>query len=306
MRQSTKAILLGGVAVLSWSTVATAFKIALSQMSVFETLLIASLTALAGFTIVMTAERRWHELITVSRRDMLTMILGGVINPAVYYLVLFESYDLLPAQIAQPINYIWPILLLVLLAVFRNQRVPARKYIGMAISLAGVAVISLGGKEISGSLSLPGLLLGALSALLWASYWMINDSLKQRVSQSVSLWTGFASGSVILLAASLFVNVSITSYAALLSGVYVGLFEIAVPFACFGMAIRITDNPALINQMCYLAPFMSLFLIHMVLGEPIVATTYIGLLLIVGGIVYNTYFADQTKIQPVTQQNNIE
>lgn len=306
MRQSTKAILLGGVAVLSWSTVATAFKIALSQMSVFETLLIASLTALAGFTVVMTAEQRWHELKSVSRRDMLTMMLGGMINPAIYYLVLFESYDLLPAQIAQPINYIWPILLLVLLAVFRNQRVPARKYIGMAISLAGVAVISLGGKEISGTLSLPGLLLGAMSALLWASYWMINDSLKQRVSQSVNLWVGFASGSAILLAASLFVNVSIASYAALLSGIYVGLFEIAVPFACFGMAIRITDNPALINQMCYLAPFMSLFLIHMVLGEPIVATTYIGLLLIVGGIVFNTYFAETTKTESLSPQNNIE
>lgn len=295
MKQSNKAILLGGVAVLSWSTVATAFKIALSQLSVFETLLIASLTALIGFTAVMTVERRWHELRQVNRRDLGLMMLGGAINPTVYYLVLFESYDLLPAQIAQPINYIWPILLLLLLAVFRHKPVAPRKFIGMAVSLAGVATISLGGKEISGTISLPGLLLGALSALFWASYWMINDTLKDRVSQSLNLWTGFATGSAILLLASIFVPVSVTSWPALLSGVYVGMFEIAVPFACFGMAIRLTDNPALINQMCYLAPFMSLFLIHMVLGEPIMTTTYIGLILIVGGIVYNTYFAESAR-----------
>lgn len=64
-----------------------------------------------------------------------------------------------------------------------------------------------------------------------------------------------------------------------------------VPFICFGLAIRETDNPALINQMCYLSPFLSLFFISVVLGEPIMPTTIVGLVLIVGGLVYNEYFA---------------
>ena len=38
-------------------------------------------------------------------------ILLGNINPIVYYLVLFASYDLLPEQIAQSINYTWGIML---------------------------------------------------------------------------------------------------------------------------------------------------------------------------------------------------
>ena len=59
---------------------------------------------------------------------------------------------------------------------------------------------------------------------------------------------------------------------------------------CFGIAMRITTNPALINQLCYLSPFLSLFFIAMVLHEPIVITTYIGLVLIVVGIVFNEYF----------------
>lgn len=78
---------------------------------------------------------------------------------------------------------------------------------------------------------------------------------------------------------------------AILSGAYIGAFEMGVPFICFGMAIRTTDNPALINQMCYLSPFLSLFFISLILGETIVPTTYIGLCLIVGGLVYNQYFA---------------
>ena len=43
--------------------------------------------------------------------------------------------------------------------------------------------------------------------------------------------------------------------------------------------------------MCYLAPFLSLFIIAIVLGETIVPATYFGLALIVAGIVYNQYFA---------------
>ena len=71
---------------------------------------------------------------------------------------------------------------------------------------------------------------------------------------------------------------------------YVGAFEMGIPFICFGMAMRLTSNPALVNQLCYLSPFLSLFFIAVVLGEPVVLTTYVGLALIVLGIVFNQYF----------------
>ena len=66
--------------------------------------------------------------------------------------------------------------------------------------------------------------------------------------------------------------------------------RMAIPKQMNGMAMRITSNPALINQLCYLSPFLSLFFIALVLQEPIVVTTYIGLALIVAGIVFNEYF----------------
>ena len=64
-----------------------------------------------------------------------------------------------------------------------------------------------------------------------------------------------------------------------------------IPFICFGIAIRTTDNPALVNQLCFLAPFLSLFFVAMIVGETILPSTYIGLTLIVGGILYNQYLA---------------
>jgi drug/metabolite transporter (DMT)-like permease len=64
-----------------------------------------------------------------------------------------------------------------------------------------------------------------------------------------------------------------------------------IPFIFFGLAMRKTDNPTLINQLTYLSPFMSLFIISIVLGEKIVPTTMIGLALIVFGIIFNEYLA---------------
>ncbi len=284
-------MVLGAFAVLSWSTVATAFKIALEQLSVFEMVFVATATALAIFTVWMCVTRSWSVLRRLSPGVWSRFALLGLVAPVAYYLILFSAYDYLPAQIAQPLNYLWPIILAVLLAVFGHKPIPKAKYLGMVISLAGLVFISVGGKGITGTVSVLGIALALGSALLWATYWIINDSLKNEVSEGTSLFLTFLFGMIYCLIGSIFVPVSAMSMPALLSGMYIGAFEMGVPFICFGLAIRETDNPALINQMCYLSPFLSLFFISVVLGEPIMPTTIVGLVLIVGGLVYNEYFA---------------
>lgn len=290
MTKNSKSIVLAGIAVLSWATVATAFKIALMHLSVFCMLLIATVTAFLIYTVMMSVEKKWGELRRLPKDVMIKTALLGILNPVAYYLVLFWAYDLLPAQMAQPLNYAWPIVLLVLLAVFNHEKIPAKKYIGMVISVSGVVCISLGGGGVEGEVSVAGILLALFSAVLWASYWMFNNRLVGKVDATVALFLEFLTGSVVLLASGCFVGIEVDSMSGLLSGVYIGLFEMGIPFLTFGMALRITKNPALVNQMCYLSPFLSLFLIAMVLGEKIAPATYVGLVLIVVGLVYNQYF----------------
>ena len=290
MTGNAKSILLAGIAVLSWATVATAFKIALEYLTVYNMLLIATVTAMLVYAAMMTAEGKWKTLGSMPRRLLVETMGLGVLNPVVYYLVLFQAYDMLPAQVAQPVNYAWPIVLLVLLALFNHQPIPRGKYVGMAISVSGVACISLGGGGMEGPVSAGGVMMALLSAVLWASYWMLNDRLRDKVDTTVSLFLGFFAGSVVLLLWGAAVGIHVESIPGLLSGIYIGCFEMGIPFLTFGMALRITKNPALINQMCYLSPFLSLFLIAMILGEKIAPATYAGLALIVAGLVYNQYF----------------
>ena len=282
--------MLAGIAVLSWATVATAFKIALLHLTVYNMLLVATVTATMIYGIMMTIEGKWGRLRTMSCR-LLSETMGlGIVNPVVYYLVLFQAYDMLPAQVAQPVNYAWPIVLLVLLAIFNHESIPGLKYIGMAISVSGVAGISLGGGGVEGGVSVGGVMMALMSAVFWAVYWMLNNRLRDKVDTTVSLFLGFSAGSIVLLLAGCFIGIHVDSTAGLLSGMYIGCFEMGIPFLTFGMALRLTKNPALINQMCYLSPFLSLFLIAVVLGEKIAPATYAGLVLIVAGLVYNQYF----------------
>ena len=287
---------MASVAVLSWSTVATAFKVALSYLTHFEMLLVASFTSLAIFAVVLTVQRRWGAVKALPRQTWGYFALLGLLNPVAYYLVLFKSYDLLPAQVAQPVNYFWPIFLLVLLALFAKQRIPAKKYVGMFISLGGLVLISAGGGQM-GNLEISpfGLFLGLMSAVLWATYWMVNNKNSHKADATIACFMSFLFGSVYLAIGALFVGVNLHTLPGILSGMYVGAFEMGIPFICFGLAIRTTSNPALVNQLCYLSPFLSLFFVSTILGEQIVPTTYIGLSLIVAGIVFNEYFAKSKR-----------
>ena len=295
MTQDNKAIVYAAIAVLSWSTVASAFKIALRYLSSFELLLVASCTAFLVFLFTLLARNKWKGVKNLSASQWRWFALLGLLNPVTYYLVLFRAYDLLPAQVAQPVNYSWPILLLILLSLFAGQSIPKIKYVGMLLSLGGVVLISAGtGLSDKLEFSVTGFLLAFLSAFLWAGYWMVSNKRKE-VDAIIALTVTFFFGSAYLLIASLWMEPVVLPIQALLSGMYVGAFEIGIPFVCFGMAIQLTSNATLVNQMCYLSPFLSLFLIHLVLGEQIVWTTYAGLLLIVVGIIFNQYLAPRLK-----------
>lgn len=296
MTQDKQSVVFASLAVLSWSTVATAFKIALEYLSHFEMLLVASLSSLAVFAVMVTIKGKWHLMKELSLAKWIYFAGMGLLNPVAYYLVLFKAYNLLPAQVAQPINYAWPICLLILLALFASQPIPAKKYIGMFVSLGGVAAISFGGGgSVSGGLSVQGLLLAALSAIIWALYWMVSNRHKDDTDNLISLLLTFFFGSVYLVAGALVQGIEINSTPGIMAGVYVGLFEMGIPFIFFSLALRKSSNPALINQMCYLSPFLSLLFISLILGEKIVVWTYVGLGLIVAGLVFNEYFVKDRK-----------
>ena len=138
MTSQKQAYVYGLSAVLLWSTVATAFKLALQYLDPIQLLLYASATStlVLGFVVVVQGKAR-HVFLCTRRQYMLSLVLG-LLNPCFYYLVLFKAYDLLPAQEAQPLNYTWAITLALLSIPLLKQKLSKWDIIGSLVAYGGV------------------------------------------------------------------------------------------------------------------------------------------------------------------------
>ena len=284
----SKAILYAGFVVLCWSTVATAFKIALTEMNYKELLLVSAITATVIYLVAIISGGKLSALFNCFRnkRQLMKTALLGLVNPLIYYLILFKAYSLLPAQVAQPINCSWQIILPLFGVFFLKQKVTSHQWIGLIISFTGIIFISAQGSFSELKIdSLPGIFLALGSALFWAFYWMLK--IDSQLDSRVELFINALVASVILIVYFSFSGFHLPSVKGLLSGIYVGTFEMGIAFLFWAKALKLSNNTAMMSQLTYLAPFLSLIFIHLFLREHIYWTTLTGLPLIIGGILFS-------------------
>ncbi|MDO6686576.1 MULTISPECIES: DMT family transporter [unclassified Agarivorans] len=284
MKTQTKAYAFGISAVLMWSTVATAFKLALQWLTPIQLVLLASISSILLLTGVLLWQRKLPLAWVYAKQRPGFFLLVGAINPFLYYLVLFKAYDLLPAQQAQSLNYTWAITLALLAVPFLKQQLRKQDVIAMALGYLGVLVIATRGDILAMQFdSVPGVLLALFSTLLWAGYWIINT--RNSGDPVASLLVAFCfSLPMVLLYCWWSDGLPTWNAKAWLGAVYVGLFEMGIAFVCWVLALKFTHNTARISNLIFISPFLSLFFIAYFLGEQIEPATYIGLLLIISGL----------------------
>jgi drug/metabolite transporter (DMT)-like permease len=278
-----RAYLYGLSTVLIWSTVASAFKIALRHLEPVQLLLVADAVSVLTLGAILAAQKKLCLLRSLSRGELLRNGLLGALNPFLYYLVLFKAYSLLPAQVAQPLNYTWAIALSLLSVPLLGQRLTRRDIIAIFVSYAGVVVLSTQGNLAGLDLGSPlGVGLALFSTLIWALYWIGNT--KNATDPVLALLLNFGAAFPLILGTAL-AGPGLPAWDAqgLAAACYVGVFEMGVSFALWLMAMRLTTSTARIGNLIFLSPFLSLVLIHFILGEVIHATTYAGLVLILAG-----------------------
>lgn len=285
MKDQKKAYIYAGATVVFWSTVASAFKISLRHMDFLQLLLYASLTSSAVLFVILYIREKHSLLASCSRKDYLRSAVLGFLNPFLYYMVLFRAYSLLPAQEAQPLNYTWPIMLVILSAPLLGQKLRARSLLAITTSFTGVVIISTRGDLASFRVTNPiGVSLALGSSIIWAIYWIYN--IKDSLDEIARLFLNFAFGSFYIILLFLFSQRPfIVDPAGLAGAVYVGFFEMGITFFAWLMALRLSRTTSEVSNLAYLSPFISLFFIRQLVGERILLSTIAGLILIVTGII---------------------
>lgn len=283
MSHQALAYVYAGIAVFLWSTVASAFKLSLRHLDPLQLLLYANIVSIVVLAAVLAGQHRLHLLARYDRRDLLRLAGLGALNPFLYYVVLFRAYDLLPAQQAQPLNFTWAITLALLSVPLLGQRIGWKSFAALIVSYSGVVTIATKG-DILGLhfTSLPGVALALGSTVIWALYWIYNT--RDRGDPVAALLVGFCfSLPLIGLTTALFSDPVVTDWRGLAGAAYVGAFEMGIAFVFWLQALRHSRTTALVGNLIFLAPFLSLVFIHFLVGEEIVPATYIGLVLIVAG-----------------------
>jgi drug/metabolite transporter (DMT)-like permease len=276
------ALLCALAAITLWSTVATGFKLGLRVLDPAPLLLLGSAISLLFFALVAVTTGRWRTLARLDRPTLLGCAGLGLLNPAGYYLVLFEAYDRLPAQIAQPLNYTWAITLALLAVPLLRQPLGTRALAGLLIAYAGVGVL-VGGAP-GGPIDGVGVALALGSTVIWALYWLatVRVTTDVVVLMTVSFATGTAAIAGVCAATT---EWPVLTPATLGFGAWVGLVEMGVTFLLWRTALARTAHAARIAQLIFLSPFVSLLVIDRVLGENVRGTSIIGLALIVAGLI---------------------
>lgn len=283
--RDTRAFSYAALTVVFWSTVASAFALTLRHVRPFELLFYSSLFAMLLLGVIVIASSKRTEFRHWTRQDFQLSAVLGLLNPFLYYLLLFEAYDRLPAQEALPLNFAWPIVLVLLSIIILRQKIHPGSILSLLVSFLGVIIIATRGDPLSMRFENPagvGMALG--STVIWALYWIYSS--KDQRDSVCRLFCNFLFGVAYLLLFAVFNDqFTMPDLPGLAGALYIATFEMALAFICWLQALKLASNTAQVSSLIYITPFFSLVVIHFVVGEEIYPSTMIGLLLIIGGIV---------------------
>lgn len=289
MHNQPKAYILALISIAFWSTMGTAFKLTLNFLNPGMLLLIATFTAFIFLGIVVLIKGKLTILKQLTWHQTLNSALMGLFNPFLYYLVLFEAYNRIPAQEGVALNYIWPVILVIFSIIFLKQHITLVSIFAIVISFLGTVVIAMHGDFTQFNLSnTTGVILAIGSAFFWASFWIIN--MKDPREAIVKMFVNFAFGAVYILSWNIYKhNIIVPPFSGLAGAMYIGVFEMGLTFVLWLTALKLSTHTARVSNLVFISPFISLILVSFIVGEKILPSTVIGLAIIVLGIVIQQY-----------------
>jgi drug/metabolite transporter (DMT)-like permease len=291
MKSQNKAYLFAFAAIVFWSTIGSAFKITLRYLDPLGLLFISSLVACLVLLSILLIQGKLGLLKQLSAKEILLSAFLGLLNPFLYYIVLLQAYDLLQAQEAGTLNYIWPLVLVLLSIPMLKQRISFGSILAIFISFLGIIIISIHPDHpvrVNDPDRVVGVLLAIGSAVFWSLYWIFN--VKDHREAVGKLFLNFCFGFLYILATILLIgNLRLPQWQGVAGSVYIGLFEMGITFVLWLYALEFSATTAKVSNLIYLSPFVSLIIIHFAVGELILLSTVTGLFFIVAGIILQQY-----------------
>ncbi|MCW8278148.1 DMT family transporter [Pseudomonas sp. PCH199] len=211
----------------------------------------------------------------------------GFVGIFVYHALYFFALKAAPAAEASLINYLWPLLLVLLSAFAAGEKLHKRQAFGALLGLAGTAfIMQQRGSDTSAAMPIPGYLAAFGCALIWAGYSVFNRRFKDVPSSIIGGICGMSAvgGLVCHLAFETSVWPDARQWTAI---VVLGLGPAGLAFFAWDHATK-HGNLATLGALSYLAPLISTLLLIVVGRSQASPILMIPALLIIAGAVIAT------------------
>ena len=191
----------------------------------------------------------------------------GVYGLFGYHAALFLALQTAPSVQANLVNYLWPLLIVVLAPIFiRGSRLSMRIILAAIVGFTGAAVAVLSGAAASGGFEI-GYLFALIAAIVWATYSLGTKIVKPFATASVGLFA-LVAGALAIGAHFLFepaVNIQMSEWILLL---VLGIGPLGAAFYFWDFAIK-QGNPQQIGLLSFATPLLSTTLLLIVNREPL-------------------------------------
>jgi len=165
----------------------------LQTLSVAELVFYAVLTSVVALFINVLIKKLSKDVIAHFKKNYKMILLLGILNPFLQYIILFKAYDLLPVQEAQTINFTWALMLTYLSIPLLGHKPKITDLIAGFICYFGVLIIATKGAPFSLEFTNTyGIILALLTTIIWSLYWIYNTKIK--VNPVVGLFSNFLLG----------------------------------------------------------------------------------------------------------------
>jgi len=233
---------------------------------------------LTGLALVIGSVPAW-PLVRQWRIPPSTLLLG-VYGLFGFHFLLFVALRTAPPLEANLVNYLWPLLIVVLAPLLLpGIRLTPLHVVAALAGFAGAALAIAGGRRIAGGLAW-GYLAAAGSAIVWATYSLGTQRVARFPTAAIGLF-GLVSGALALACHALLEPPAALSSRDWMLVALVGVGPLGAAFFFWDAALKRSD-PRLIGLLSYLTPLASTLLLAATTGRTLTQSLTIATLLIVG------------------------
>ena len=229
-------------------------------------------------------QKKISVLATYSIHDYAKVGMLGFLGTYLYYVLLYAALALTSASEGFILAYTWPMLVIILAFPLLKERLTVKKLCSIFISFLGIVVNVTHGSIFTLSFtSLQGDMLALGGAGVFALFSVLGK--KYHYDQVVSVFIYFVTALVIITPTLfLFSSLKVPSFHVWLWLLLNGFLVNGISYIFWFKALEYGDTSVTSNAL-YLTPFLSLVYIALFLGEQILLSSIVGLVIIVVGIV---------------------